>query len=73
MEKIERIEEITTNGERNIIMYANSKQLSIVGSNVFSLLIGFGSLDSVKDYFYDKRIDDIKYFINKNKIIFSEI
>lgn len=67
MEKVERIEEITT------IMYANSKQLSIVGSNVFSLLIGFGSLDGVKDYFYDKRLDDIKYFLNKNKIIFNEI
>lgn len=68
MERCQNIEEIFRNGERQLVFHYESKTLSLNENNLIGLLVQFGSLKCLKDFFSGIVFDDVERYFRKYKI-----
>lgn len=71
METVKNIEEILKDGKRELILSFNTKDVLLNESNFLQLLLKFGSIKTLKDYFINSKFDDIEYYLKKNNIIYE--
>lgn len=71
MEICQNIEEKILNGERQLIFHYESKTLSLNENSLLGLLMQFGSLSCLKDFFSKYKYDDTERYFRKYKIIYE--
>lgn len=71
MEKCQSIEEVLKDGERKLIIHFGQIRILVNEHSLLYLLLEFGSISSVKEYFNDYKLIDIENYFKKRKIAYE--
>lgn len=71
MERVKKIEELSNNGERQLIFYFDSKNMLLDEVNFLHLLLDFGSFYNLKENLINFKLDEIEHYFKKKRIIYQ--